>query len=117
MPALRMLASVIFASLAVLTFAMGYKYAKALAGARDAREAALEVDAAVRAVTATGDPRKVKVRVPEGYKLKFENNRMTLDGMTLPEGGYPFPIVGPELGPGIHYLTISLENRKILVST
>lgn len=112
-----MLASVILASLAILTFAMAYKYAEALARARDARETALEVDAVVRAVTATGDRRKINVRVPEGYVLKFEDNRITLDGIILPEGGYPLPILGPELGPGTHVLTISLENGAILVST
>ncbi|MCS7131920.1 MAG: hypothetical protein NZ934_04255 [Hadesarchaea archaeon] len=117
MPALRVLASVILASLAVLTFTMGYRYAEALARARDAKEAAMEVDAAVRAVTATGDPKKIGIRIPDGYVLKFEGNRITLDGTTLPEGSYPLPIVGPELGPGTHVLTISLENGTVSVST
>lgn len=112
-----MLASVIFASLTVLTFAMAYKYAGALARVRDAREAALEVDAAVRAVIATGDQRKVNVRIPEGYVLSFGDNRITIDGITLPEDGYPLPIVGPELGSGTYVLTISFENGAILVST
>lgn len=117
MPALRTLGLVVLAALAVATFVMGYRYMRALASAREAKEVAFEVDAAVWAAIMTGNPQTIEIVLPSNYALRFDNDQIVIDGIAIPQGGYPLPIIGPELWAGIHTLTIVLENNSILVFT
>lgn len=116
MPALRTLALVILAAFVVSIFVTGYQFLQALNRERGARDAALELSSGVQAVIATGNPRTVEITVPAGYKLKFENRRVSIDGFAVPENGYQMPVNGPELGEGFHQLTITLKNNSVVVS-
>ena len=116
MPALRTLALVILAAFVVSIFVMGYQFLQALNRERRARDAALELNNGVQAVIATGNPQTVEITVPAGYKLKFENQRVSINGFVVPENGYQLPVTGPELGEGFHQLTITLENNSVVVS-
>lgn len=106
---------VILGALAVSTFALGYQYLSTTSRAREAREAALTLDAGVQEVLATGNPRELELTLPEGYVLKFLDNQIRVNGFIIPEEGYPLPISGPELGAGTHSITIKLENGLISV--
>lgn len=117
MPALKTLGLVILAALTIAIFAIGYRYSRTLASMRDAKEAALEVDAKVQAAIATGYSQTAEVTVPEGYTLRFQNNKIFIDNMAFPENGYPKQIYGPELRAGTHVLTITFENDIILVTS
>ncbi len=77
MPALRTLALVILAALVVSIFFMGYQFLQALNRERRARDAALELNNGVQTVIASGNPKTVEITVPAGYKLKFENQRVS----------------------------------------
>jgi hypothetical protein len=114
-PALTVLGLVILAALVVSVFAIGYVYSQKRAELRRAREAALEVDADVRAAIVTGTDQTVEITIPEGYTLHFRDNQVLIDGTAYPEGGYPWPIIGPELGHGTYTLTIKLEDNLIRV--
>jgi len=116
MPALRIIALVILAAFVVSIFAIGYQYLQAQDRERRARDAALELSGGVQNVIATGDPKAVEITVPAGYTLMFENQRVLIDGFTIPEKGYQLPIVGPELGEGVHHLTVVLENNSVVVN-
>jgi len=116
MPALRTLALVILAAFVVSIFVMGYQFLQALNRERRARDAALELNSGVQAVIATGNPRTVEITVPAGYKLKFENQRVSIDGFVVPENGYQLQVTGPELDEGFYQLTITLENNSVVVS-
>ena len=116
MPALRTLALVILAALVVSIFFMGYQFLQALNRERRARDAALELNNGVQAVIASGNPRTVEITVPAGYKLKFENHRLSINGFVAPENGYQLPVTGPELDEGFHHLIITLENNSVVVS-
>lgn len=115
MPALRTLGLVVLAALVVATFVMGYLYMGALVSARAAKEAAFEVDAAVWAAITTGNPQTIEITLPPDHTLRFDNARVVIDGVAIPQGGYPLPIIGPELWAGTYTLTIVLENNSILV--
>jgi len=114
-PALKMLGLVILAAFVVSIFVIGFMYSRALAELRRAKEAALDVDSKVRAVIAAGADQTVEVTIPEGYTLHFRDNRVLIDDLAFPEDGYPWPIVGPELGHGTYTLTIRLEDNLIQV--
>lgn len=117
MPALRTLGLVVLAALVVATFVIGYRYMGALASAREAKEAAFEVDAAVWTAIVTGNPQTIEITLPSNHTLRFDNDQLVIDGIALPKSGYPLPIIGPELWAGTYTLTIVLENNSILVST
>ena len=110
-----MLGLVILAALVVSIFVIGYMYSRSLADLRRAKEAALEVDSEVRAAIATGTDQTVEVTIPEGYTLHFRDNQVLIDNLAFPEEGYPWPIVGPELGHGTYILTIRLGDNLIQV--
>jgi hypothetical protein len=114
-PALTVLGLVILAALVVSVFAIGYVYSQKLAELRRAREAALDVDAEVRAAIVTGTDQTVEITVPEGYTLHFRDNQVLIDDTAIPEGGYPWPITGPELEHGTYTLTIRLGDNLIRV--
>ena len=118
MPALRTLALVILAAFVVSIFVIGYQFLQALDSERRARDAALELNNGVQAVIATGNPHTIKITVPAGYKLKFENQRVTINGFAVPENGYQLPVIGPELSEGSYRLTIAFkpENNSVVVS-
>ena len=96
MPALKTLGMVILAAFVVSLSILGYFYARALVNERDARDAAINVDAAVQTAINTGNPQTVSVNVPGNYIVRFVDNC-------------------PELGAGDYQLTITLENSKVVV--
>jgi len=110
-----MLGLVILAAFVVSIFVIGLMYSRALAELRRAKEAALEVDSKVRAAITTGTDQTVKVTIPEGYTLRFRDNQVLIDDLAFPEEGYPWPIVGPELGQGTYALAIGLDDNFIQV--
>jgi len=114
-PALKMLGLVILAAFVVSIFVIGYTYSRSLADLRRARDAALDVNSKVQAAIATGTDQMVEITIPEGYTLHFMDNQVLIDDLALPEEGYPWPIVGPELGYGTYTLTIRLGDNLIRV--
>jgi hypothetical protein len=110
-----MLGLVILAALVVSVFAIGYLYSQKLAELRRAREAALDVDAEVRAAIVTGTDQTLEITIPEGYTLRFRDNQVLIDDSVYPEGGYHWPITGPELGHGTYTLTIRIGDNLIRV--
>jgi hypothetical protein len=110
-----MLGLVILAALVVSVFAIGYVYSQKLAELRRAKEAALEVDAEVRAAIVTGTDQTLEITIPKGYTLHFRENQVLIDDAAYPEGGYPWPITGPELGHGTYTLAIKLGDNLIRV--
>jgi hypothetical protein len=64
-PALNVLGLVILAAFVVSVFAIGYVYSQKLAELRRAREAALDVDAQVRAAIVTGTDQTPRSPYPE----------------------------------------------------
>lgn len=110
-----MLGLVILAAFVVSIFVIGYVYSRALAELRRAKEAALEVNSKVQAALATGTYQIAEITVPEGYTLHFSDNQVLIDDLAFPEGGYLWPIQGPELEHGIYTLTIRLEDNLIQV--
>jgi len=110
-----MLGLVILAAFVVSIFVIGFMYSRALAELRKAKEAALEVDSKVQAAIITGADQTVEVTTPEGYTIHFRDNQVLIDNLAFPEEGYPWPIVGPELGHGTYTLTIGLGDNLIKV--
>ncbi|KUO39139.1 MAG: hypothetical protein AVW05_01975 [Hadesarchaea archaeon DG-33] len=116
MPAFRTLALVILAAFVVSIFILGYQFLQGLDRERRARDAALELNNGVQAVIATGNPQTVEITVPAGYKLKFENQRVSINGFAVPENGYLLQVTDLELSEGSYVLTITLEGNSVVVS-
>jgi len=116
MPAFRNLALVILAALVVSIFILGYQFIQGLDRERRARDAALELNSGVQAVIATGNPQNVEITVPAGYELRFENQRVSINGFAVPENGYPLPVKDLKLSEGSYVLTIKLENNSVVVN-
>ena len=110
-----MLGLVILAAFVVSIFVIGFMYSRALAELRKAKEAALEVDSKVQAAITTGTDQTVEVTIPEGYTIHFRDNQVLVDNLAFPEEGYPWPIIGPELGHGTYTLAIRLGDNLIQV--
>jgi len=110
-----MLGLVILAAFVVSVFVIGYVYSQKLADLRRAKDAALEVDSEVRAAIVTGTDQTLEITIPEGYTLHFRENQVLIDDAAYPEGGYPWPITGPELGHGTYTLAIRLGDNLIRV--
>jgi len=117
MPALKTLGMVILAAFVVSLGILGYVYARALVNERDARDAAIKVDAAVQTAINTANPQTVSVDVPGNYIMRFVDNRVLIDGFATPEHGFLMRFVDncPELGAGDYQLTITLENSEVVV--
>jgi hypothetical protein len=115
LPALTVLGLVILAAFVVSVFAIGYVYSQKLAELRRAREAALDVDAEVQAAIVTGADQTVDITIPSGFTIHFRDNQVLIDDSAYPEGGYPWPITGPELGHGTYTLTIRIGDNLIMV--
>jgi hypothetical protein len=121
MPALRTLGMVILAVFVVSLGVLGYRYVRVAISDRDAKEAALKLDASVQFVLTTGENRVENVSIPDGYTMRFgdnqSDNQIIVDGYRVPAQGYfmPFDNDCPVLGAGHHSLLISIKNSKILV--
>jgi len=117
MPALKTLGLVILAAFVVSLGILGYIYARALVNERDARDAAIKVDATIQTAINTGNPQTVSVSVPGDYIMMFVDNRVVIDGFATPEQGLAMQFAEncPKLGAGDHFLTITLENYKVVV--
>jgi len=117
MPALRTLGLVVLAAFVVSLGVLGYRYARALLNERDARGAALKVDAAVQAAISTGNPQTENVSIPGGYTMRFAENQTVVDGFRVPERGYVMRFADncPELGAGAHTLLITIEGSRVVI--
>jgi hypothetical protein len=118
MPALRTLGMVILAILVVSLGVMGYRYVRFAISDRDAKEAALKLDASVQFVLTTGDNKVENVRIPGGYTMSFVDNQIVIDGFRVPVQGYSMRFENncPELTAGDYNLSIAIdENSRIVV--
>lgn len=117
MPALRTLGMVILATFVVSLGILGYRYVRFAISDREAKEAALKLDASVQFVVTTGNPRVDNVSIPDGYTMRFVDNQIVTDGFRVPDQGYPMMFAEncPELGAGDHSLSITIENFRIVV--
>jgi hypothetical protein len=118
MPALRTLGLVILSALAVSIGIMGFFYMRAVLDQSAARDAALRVLDACGTVIATGSTRNVRITIPGDYRMKFFENRIFVDNYSLPEGGLSmrFSDGSPELGPGSHDLSITVNDGRLVVT-
>jgi hypothetical protein len=110
MPALRTLGMVILAIFVASLGVLGYRYVRFAISDREAKEAALKLDASVQFVVTTGNPQVENVRIPDGYTMRFVDNQIVIDGFRVPNRGYGFADNCPELGAGDHSLSIKIEN-------
>jgi len=118
MPALRTLGMVILAVFVVSLGVLGYRYVRFAISDRDAKEAALKLDASVQFVLTTGNPQVENVRIPSGYTMSFVDNQIVVDGFRVPVQGYSkqFENNCPELVAGDYSLSILIdENSRIVV--
>ena len=67
---------------------VGYRYARFAISDRDAKEAALKLDASVRFVLSAGNPQAENVSIPGGYTMRFVDNQIVIDGFRVPVQGY-----------------------------
>jgi hypothetical protein len=117
MPALRTLGMVILAIFVVSLGVLGYRYVRFAISDREAREAALKLDASVQFVVNTGSPHVENVSIPDGYTMRFVDNQIIIDGFRVPSQGYRMRFADncPELGAGDYRLSITIENFRIVV--
>jgi hypothetical protein len=117
MPALRTLGMVILATFVVSLGILGYRYMRFAISDREAKEAANKLDASVGLVVNTGSPQVDNVSIPDGYIMRFVDNQIVIDGYPVPSQGYRMRFADncPELGPGKHSLSITIENFRIVV--
>jgi hypothetical protein len=121
MPALRTLGTVVLAIFVVGLGIFGYRYARFAISDREAKEAALKLDASIQFVLTTGENRVENVNIPDGYTVCFgdnqSDNQLIIDGYRVPIQGYfiSFDNNCPVLGAGHHSLLISIKNSKISV--
>jgi len=117
MPALRTLGMVILAIFVVSLGVLGYCYVRFAISDRDAKEAALELDASVWQAVTTGSPQVDNVSIPGGYTMRFIDNQIVIDGYRVPVQGYPMKFADncPELGAGDYSLSIAIDNFRIVV--
>lgn len=113
-----MLGMVILAIFVASLGVIGYSYVRVAISDRDAKEAALKLDASVQFVLTTGNPKVENVSIPDGYTMRFGDNQIIIDGYRVPVQGYfmSFDNNCPVLGAGDYSLSITIiENFKILV--
>jgi hypothetical protein len=117
MPALRTLGMVILATFVVSLGVLGYRYMRFAISDQEAKEAALRLDASMQFVVNTGNPQVDNVNIPDGYTMRFVGNQIVIDGFRVPSQGYRIRFADncPELGPGKHSLSITIENFRIVV--
>ncbi|MCJ7720098.1 MAG: hypothetical protein MUO36_01370 [Candidatus Hadarchaeum sp.] len=122
MPALRMLGMVILAIFVASLGVIGYSYVRVAISDRDAKEAALKLDASVGLAVTTGNPQVENVRILDGYTMRFgdnqSDNQIIINGYRVPVQGYSMSFDNrcPVLGAGDYSLSITIiENFKILV--
>ncbi len=106
----------ILAAFVVSIFVIGYQFLQALDRERKARDAALELNQGILATITFGNNRTIEITIPPGYELRFENQRLIIDGFMLPENDYPLLVVGPVLGEGSHSLIVKIQDNSVVVS-
>ncbi len=86
MYALKLVGLVVLASISVLGFIVGYGQFQDYQAHLDAQDAVEDIDdAVIKNFLTPGNPREnfeLKVEVPSGYQLKFEENSVSIDGST-----------------------------------
>jgi len=119
MPALRTLGLVILAALAVSIGILGYVCIRAVFDESAARNAAIKVADACGTVIASGGVQTVEVTIPGNYHMSFDNYQIVVDNYRVPESGFVRQFVDgiPDLDPGTHQLSITMNNENRLVVT
>ena len=107
MPTLELVGKVVLATFLVAIFVAGFTCFRQLSARTQAREAAEEVHAAIERLIATNDEQRVEVRIPPGYVLSFDENRISIDGILLPE--FEYQLGASELTEGYYSLLIKFE--------
>ena len=121
MPALRTLGLVILAAFVVSIGTLGYAYMRAVQDEATARNAALSVANKCEEVinSPPNSVRTVEINLPGNYHMHFFDNQIVVGGYRVPEGGLMrrFAENAPELGPGPHQLSITIdENNKLVIT-
>lgn len=117
MPALRTLGLVILSAFAIAVGIFGFFLIRGLADEGAAREAALKVAEACGTVISTGGTQNVRINIPGNYHMRFVENRIFIDGYSIPADGFvlAFSEESPELGPGSHDLSIFVRDGRLVV--
>jgi hypothetical protein len=113
-----MLGMVILAIFVASLGVIGYSYVRVAISDRDAKDAALKLDASVQFVLTTGNPKVENVSIPNGYTMSFVDNQIVIDGVRVPVQGYSMRFENncPELTAGDYNLSIAIdENSRIVV--
>lgn len=118
MPALRTLGLVILAVFAVSIGILGYVYMRATLDESAAREAALRVSEACQTVINVVGQQVVEITLPGNYYMRFLDNQIVVDNYRIPEQGFvlKFAENAPELGPGTHTLSITLDDNRLVIT-
>lgn len=105
--------------LAVSIGILGYVYIRAVSDERMARDAASEVSNACQTVINVGGQQTVEITLPGNYHMRFLGNQVAVDNYLVPEGGLArqFAENAPELAPGSHTISITLDDENRLVVT
>lgn len=115
MNTLRLVGLAILAGLTLSIFFVMYSQVMRMSESKKTKKLIDKLNSNIEHALISGSPERVRVDVPSGYKLRFEENQIALDGMRLPENGYPRAIEGPTLPPGKHSLEIVLRKGKIIL--
>lgn len=121
MPALRTLGLVILAVFAVSIGILGYVLIRAELDKSAARAAAASVSNACQTVINVGGQQTVEITLPGNYHMRFLDNQIIVVvneyHVFEEELMRQFAENAPELGPGTHALSITLdENNKLVVT-
>jgi hypothetical protein len=115
MPALKTLGLVILAVFVVSVGGAGFIVFRALMAEAAAREALSVVASKCLEVVSAGGSRRVDVEIPAGYRMRFVDNRITIDGK-FSELSLAFAENLPTLPAGFHSLLVSLSENRLVVS-
>lgn len=118
MPALRTLGLVIMTALAVSIGILGYVYMRAVFDESAAKSAANKVAGVCGDLISIGGVQNVEITIPGNYRMSFVDNQIAIDNYRVPEHGFVFKFSenSPELGPGTHNLSITIQDGRLVVA-
>lgn len=119
MYALRMVGLVVLAGLCVTAFIIGYDYFQEFSKDTKAEQEASRLDQEITEVinSLSIENETSTIDIPSNYTLKFEDNRLIMNGYKYPKNEpYGMSVKGPTLESGEHKLLISMENESVIVS-
>lgn len=103
--------------LAVSIGILGYIYIRAVFDESAARGAAIKVSDACGTVVASGGTQTVEITLPGNYSMRFVDNQIAVDNYRVPEQGFALMFANtPELGPGTHTLSITIQGGRLVVT-